>query len=125
MKWILPAGIVVILVVAAVLMWNRPEQGDTVAAGPAAESNGIVPFRMEQQWLIRLKLAVAEETPALPQIYSTGRVVASPSNRALVAPRRHYREPNSSANRTARYKRPDPGDTRTDTNSRGGRADPH
>jgi len=86
MKWILPAGIVVILVVAAVLMWNRPEQGDTVAAGPAAESNGIVPFRMEQQWLIRLKLAVAEETPALPQIYSTGRVVASPSNRALVAP---------------------------------------
>jgi cobalt-zinc-cadmium efflux system membrane fusion protein len=41
---------------------------------------------MEQQWLIRLKLAVAEETPALPQIYSTGRVVASPSNRALVAP---------------------------------------
>src|SRR2546428_629176 len=37
MKWILPAGIVVILVVAAVLMWNRPEQGDTVAAGPAAE----------------------------------------------------------------------------------------
>jgi len=86
MKWILPAIIVVILVVAAVLMWNRPEQGDTVAAGPAAESNGIVPFRMEQQWLIRLKLAVAEETPALPQIYSTGRVVASPSNRALVAP---------------------------------------
>ncbi len=86
MKWILPTGIVVILVVAAVLMWNRPEQGDTVAAGPAAESNGIVPFRMEQQWLIRLKLAVAEETPALPQIYSTGRVVASPSNRALVAP---------------------------------------
>jgi cobalt-zinc-cadmium efflux system membrane fusion protein len=67
-------------------MWNRPEQGDTVATGPAAESNGIVPFRMEQQWLIRLKLAVAEETPALPQIYSTGRVVASPSNRALVAP---------------------------------------
>jgi len=86
MKWILPAVIVVILVVAAVLMWNRPEQGDTVAAGPAAESNGIVLFRMEQQWLIRLKLAVAEETPALPQIYSTGRVVASPSNRALVAP---------------------------------------
>ena len=86
MKWILPAGIVVILVVAAVLMWNRPEQGDTVAAGPAAESNGIVPFRMEQQWLIRLRLAVAEETPSLPQIYSTGRVVASPSNRALVAP---------------------------------------
>ena len=39
--------------------------------------------------------------------------------------RRHYREPKSSANRTARYKRPDPGDTRTDTNSRGGRADPH
>src|SRR5207237_7194338 len=43
-------------------------------------------FRMEQQWLIRMKMALAEEAKLSPQIYSTGRVVAVPSNRALVAP---------------------------------------
>src|SRR5437667_12005720 len=41
---------------------------------------------MEQQWLIRMKMALAEEAKLPPQIYSTGRVVAVPSNRALVAP---------------------------------------
>jgi RND family efflux transporter MFP subunit len=41
---------------------------------------------MEQQWLIKLKLALVEEAQLPPQVYSTGRVVAVPSNRALVAP---------------------------------------
>jgi len=41
---------------------------------------------MEQQWLIRLKLAKTEEAMKAPQIQSTGRIVPVPSKRAVVAP---------------------------------------
>ena len=84
-KWILPAVAIVILG-AVLTMWKRPAQGDAEPTPPPAESKGRVPFRMEQQWLIRMKMALAEEGKLPPQIYSTGRVVAVPSNRALVAP---------------------------------------
>ncbi|MBI3941146.1 MAG: efflux RND transporter periplasmic adaptor subunit, partial [Acidobacteria bacterium] len=49
-------------------------------------STGMVPFRMEQQWQIRLKLALAEEATLARQITSTGRVVPAARNRAIVAP---------------------------------------
>ena len=84
-KWILPAVAIVILG-AVLTMWKRPAQGDAEPTPPPAESKGRVPFRMEQQWLIRMKMALAEEAKLPPQIYSTGRVVVVPSNRALVAP---------------------------------------
>ncbi len=84
-KWALPV-IVVVIVAAALILWKRPAQGDAEATPPSAESTGLVSFRMEQQWLIRMKMALAEEAKLSPQIYSTGRVIASPSNRALVAP---------------------------------------
>ena len=84
-KWILPAVAIVILGTVLTL-WKRPAQGDAEPTPPPAESKGRVPFRMEQQWLIRMKMALAEEAKLPPQIYSTGRVVAVPSNRALVAP---------------------------------------
>jgi cobalt-zinc-cadmium efflux system membrane fusion protein len=84
-KWVLP-GIAILIIVAAVAVWRRPAQIESEAAPPAAGATGVVPFRMEQQWLIRMKLAVVEETPLRSQIYSTGRVIPSPSNRALVAP---------------------------------------
>ena len=84
-KWALPV-IVVVIVAAALVLWKRPAQGDAEAIPPSVESTGLVPFRMEQQWLIRMKMALAEEAKLSPQIYSTGRVIASPSNRALVAP---------------------------------------
>ena len=84
-KWILP--VIAIVIFGAVLMlWKRPAQGDAEPTPPPAESKGRVAFRMEQQWLIRMKMALAEEAKLPPQIYSTGRVVAVPSNRALVAP---------------------------------------
>ena len=84
-KWALPV-IVVVIVAAALVLWKRPAQGDAEAIPPPVESTGLVPFRMEQQWLIRMKMALAEEAKLSPQIYSTGRVIASPANRALVAP---------------------------------------
>jgi len=84
-KWALPV-IVAVIVAAALILWKRPAQGDAEAIPPSVESTGLVPFRMEQQWLIRMKMALAEEAKLSPQIYSTGRVIASPANRALVAP---------------------------------------
>ncbi len=84
--WILPIAALLALAATGIWIWNRPQQSEADAAPKTAESNGIVPFRMEQQWLIHLKLALAEEAQLSPQIYSTGRVIPSPSNRTVVAP---------------------------------------
>src|SRR5438067_612727 len=84
-KWIFPV-IAVAAVAAVLLLWKRPAQGDVEPAPAAATaSTGIVQFRMEQQWLIHMKLAKAQEAELSSQVYSTGRVIPVPSNRALVA----------------------------------------
>ena len=62
---------VIALVAAAILVRNRPQQGEADAPPKAADATGILQFRMEQQWLIHLKLALAEESHLSPQIYST------------------------------------------------------
>ena len=84
-KWALPV-IAIVILGAALTLWKSPAQKDAEPTPPPAESTGRVLFRMEQQWLIRMKMALAEEAKLPPQIYSTGRVVPLPSNRALVAP---------------------------------------
>jgi len=84
-KWVFPI-IAVAVVAAALVIWKRPAQGDAEATPPATTTTGVVQFRMEQQWLIHMKLALAQEAELLQQISSTGRVVPAPSNRALVAP---------------------------------------
>ena len=74
------------LVAAFLFLWQRPdaaENENTIATGA---STGRVTFLMEQQWLIRLKLAKVEEALRAPQIQSTGRIVPVPSRRAVVAP---------------------------------------
>jgi cobalt-zinc-cadmium efflux system membrane fusion protein len=84
-KWLFP--IIAVAVIAAVLfIWKRPTKEDADATPPAGTSTGLVQFRMEQQWLIHMKLALVQEAELAEQIYSTGRVIAAPSNRALVAP---------------------------------------
>jgi len=84
-KWVF--SIIAVVVVAIVLViWRRPAQRDAEATPPAATTTGVVQFRMEQQWLIHMKLALAQEAELPKQINSTGRVVPVPSNRALVAP---------------------------------------
>ena len=50
------------------------------------QADGTVAFLMEQQWLIRMKLAETTESRLAPQITSTGRVVPAPQNHAFVAP---------------------------------------
>ena len=85
-KWIFPI-IAVAAIAAVLLLWKRPAQGDAEPApAPATASTGIVQFRMEQQWLIHMKLAKAQETELPSQVYSTGRIIPVPSKRALVAP---------------------------------------
>lgn len=84
-KWILL--VVAVAVVAAVLLKSKsPAQGEAEQVPAATTSTGVVQFRMEQQWLIHMKLALAKQAELPSQIYSTGRVVPAPSNRALVAP---------------------------------------
>jgi cobalt-zinc-cadmium efflux system membrane fusion protein len=84
-KWILL--VVAVAVVAAVLLKSKsPVQGEAEQVPAATTSTGVVQFRMEQQWLIHMKLALAKQAELPSQIYSTGRVVPVPSNRALVAP---------------------------------------
>jgi RND family efflux transporter MFP subunit len=71
---------------AAIFLWKRTGPAQDEAAAPATASTGRVAFLMEQQWLIKLKLARAEESTRAPQIKSTGRVIPVPSKRAIVAP---------------------------------------
>jgi len=77
---------VIALVAAVIYVWRRPGGAEDAVAAPAAASTGRVTFLMEQQWLIRLKLAKVEETMKAPQIQSTGRIVPVPTRRAIVAP---------------------------------------
>ena len=79
--------IVLVGVLAAGLyVWRNPDAAQDEAPPSAAASTGRVTFLMEQQWLIRLKLAKADEAMRAPQIHSTGRIVPVPSKRAVVAP---------------------------------------
>src|ERR1041385_4826459 len=85
-NWVLPVIILVAVAAVGISIWNRPQQTEADAAPKPTESSGIVAFRMEQQWLIHLKLALAEEAQLSPQIYSTGRVIPVASTRTVVAP---------------------------------------
>ena len=86
-RWwiVIIAGLIAIAVVA-IFVVRRTEQPVMEAAAPAAATTGRVTFLMEQQWLIKLKLAEAEEADMAPQIRSTGRIVPVPENHAFVAP---------------------------------------
>ena len=77
-----------VVVAAGVLTWTRlPGAASDPPLEPVpGEAGGTVPFLMEQQWLIRMKLAMASPTRLAPQIVSTGRVVPAPENHAFVAP---------------------------------------
>jgi cobalt-zinc-cadmium efflux system membrane fusion protein len=83
--WILMLVLFVGLAATAMFIMRRADSTEDTAATPAANT-GRVSFLMEQQWLIRLKLAKAEEALMAPQLRSTGRVVPVPSKRAIVAP---------------------------------------
>jgi len=85
-RWIVILVVVVAVAVVVFLTIRKPQTAVDETAAPVADSTGRVAFRMEQQWLIKMKLAKADEAQLAPQIRSTGRVVPVPANHALVAP---------------------------------------
>lgn len=87
-RWLLFA-VALIAVIAAVSYFviTRRAVKEEHAAAPAAEkATGTVAFLMEQQWLIKMKLAQAEAQSVARQIAATGRVIPSAKNQAIVAP---------------------------------------
>lgn len=83
--WVALLVIFVGLAAAAIFTFRKSGAAEEASA-PAAASTGRVAFLMEQQWLIKLKLAKADSAIKASQIQSTGRVVAVPAKRAIVAP---------------------------------------
>ena len=83
---IVAVAILAVLVVFIAFLWLRPAKQVTTEAPAGAASTGTVKFLMEQQWLIRMKLALAEEQTIARQITATGRVVPAANSQALVAP---------------------------------------
>jgi len=79
-------GVVALLVVFVAILWTRPAKQMTREAPTAATTTGKVSFLMEQQWLIRMKLALVEEQTIARQITATGRVVPAANSQAVVAP---------------------------------------
>lgn len=87
-RWLIAGAIAVTTV--AIISFSFLRQTGTPAgrdAAPAAGNpTGTVKFLMEQQWLIRMKLAKADKEWVARQITSTGRVIPAQHNQAIVAP---------------------------------------
>jgi membrane fusion protein, heavy metal efflux system len=84
--WVVVLVVIVGLSAAGIFAFRKSGTTEEEGTAPVAASTGRVAFLMEQQWLIKLKLAKAEPAMRSAQIQSTGRVVAVPAKRAIVAP---------------------------------------
>ncbi len=86
-RWIVV--VVIALAIVAIIGYSllrRTATTEQAQAPTAANPTGTVKFLMEQQWLIRMKLALVEKQWVARQITSTGRVIAAQRNQAIVAP---------------------------------------
>ena len=82
-------GAVALVALAALFyaLFLRGPAKETTAEGPAAaNASGTVKFLMEQQWLVRMKLALVDEQTVARQVTATGRVVPAANRQAVVAP---------------------------------------
>ncbi len=79
-------ALVALIVIVFAFFRLRPAKQAATEAPAAAASTGTVKFLMEQQWLIRMKLALAEEQTVARQITATGRVIPAANSQAIVAP---------------------------------------
>ena len=79
-------AIIAIIIIAFAVVRLRPTKQAAAEAPAAAASTGTVKFLMEQQWLIRMKLALVEEQTVARQIMATGRVIPAANSQAIVAP---------------------------------------
>ncbi len=78
--------LIVVALFYALILRRSSTKTEASETPPQANTTGTVAFLMEQQWLIRLKLAKVEERTVARQITSTGRVVPAANSQALVAP---------------------------------------
>ena len=86
-RWIILGAIVVIVaMIGFSLLRSTVTPAEQGAAPAAGNPTGTVKFLMEQQWLIRMKLAQAHKQWVARQITSTGRVIPAQKNQAIVAP---------------------------------------
>lgn len=79
-------AVIALVVIVIAFYWLRPTRPGKTEGPAAASSTGTVKFLMEQQWLIRMKLALVEEQAVARQITATGRVVPAANSQAVVAP---------------------------------------
>ena len=87
-RWLMAGAIALVVVAIISYSLTRRTTVTEQAETPPATANpaGTVKFLMEQQWLIKMKLAKAEKQWVARQISSTGRVVPAARNQAVVAP---------------------------------------
>lgn len=87
-RWLIPTVAAGLLVVAIIglLAW-RMTRGPAERPPAEVEKNeaGTVKFLMEQQWLVKMKLAQAEEQTVARQITAVGRVVPAANSQAVVS----------------------------------------
>jgi membrane fusion protein, heavy metal efflux system len=74
------------VIILFAFLWLRRAKEVKPEAPAAAGNTGTVKFLMEQQWLIRMKLAQVEEQTVAHQITATGRVVPAANKQAVIAP---------------------------------------
>ena len=79
-------AVIAIIIIVFAFLRLRPTKQAATEAPAAAANTGTVKFLMEQQWLIRMKLALVEEQTVARQITATGRVIPAANSQALVAP---------------------------------------
>ncbi|HSE98198.1 MAG TPA: efflux RND transporter periplasmic adaptor subunit, partial [Blastocatellia bacterium] len=82
----LALAIAAVALVAFLLSRGASDSAHEEVAPAASNPAGTVKFLMEQQWLIKMKLAKAERQWVARQITSTGRIVPAARNQAVVAP---------------------------------------
>jgi membrane fusion protein, heavy metal efflux system len=86
--WLVAASVVSVLLfgLITVFVWQRTK-GPAELTTAEAEKNeaGTVKFLMEQQWLVKMKLAQAEEQTVSRQITAVGRVIPAANSQAVVS----------------------------------------
>src|SRR5262245_36113736 len=85
-RWIILVAVALIAAAALLFAYMRRGKQEDAAAPAAVETMGAVKFLMEQQWRIRMKLALVEEQTVARQVTATGRVIPAANHQAVVAP---------------------------------------
>ncbi len=79
-------ALIVVATIGYSVLSRRGAEEDAATPPAATDAEGTVKFLMEQQWRIRMKLALVEERTIARQITTTGRVIPAANQHAAVAP---------------------------------------